>query len=686
MWHADKIQRIIEEVENPFDSDKVRKARDKISDVPQIHKTAYAKLQKELATVLLKGESRGVLVTGVAGSGKSHLVARLYRDRPKDVLFFQIQALPGGTHWLKHIVQCVAGELGAPISHESDTPQLNLLVQHFVGAAWQGAPNLPAVMEKLKNKCRRIQDQIPDPIASDILSVLGHLWKFEAPFGKKDQKLRSLIFQWLKGTMIEDDELQFIGAKRNFSSEEGLTNFLTALKVFSTLTVGRAPIILFFDQLDTMEPETVNSLGNQLLTLIGDAGAAPNFLIITAGVEQQINDFIDNRIITSAAADMLFKTRLELSALDLKQCESLVEERLKGAFTPEQKRVFPEDAGPLFPFTPDHVKIAGEGKIMPSARMLICNVRGLYDGIDLEWLENWPDGKTGAPDFPPWEIVSDYLRKEFELRVKSASREMIDDDTLCHLFKRVLQAGSGDPGIQPGTPTFDFGKSGSAAFQITSGTKSDETLVVIANGKGNPSSLSATLKRIKNFLSRQEHRVILIRHFAAKSVATWTKSLEMITGMDQTRFALTNLEHDFSALMALEDLRLAVPDLVVPGTKHHRAYQITDTAYRRFLLESKLVDSLEIIRTAKKLLTQGAEEVAEPIQSNVPDPKAFIWARVAAKKICGVDQLKLDWASQMQKTKLSSEEDHIFERVIELLSREDKLIIVGRENRLLKKV
>ena len=65
--------------------------------------------------MLLKGESRGVLVTGVAGSGKSHLVARLYSDRPKDVLFFQIEALLGGTHWLKHIVQCVARELGAAV-------------------------------------------------------------------------------------------------------------------------------------------------------------------------------------------------------------------------------------------------------------------------------------------------------------------------------------------------------------------------------------------------------------------------------------------------------------------------------------------------------------------------------------------------------------------------------------------
>ncbi len=344
MLNADKIYQIIKREANPFDTDKVLRARDSICDAPDVHKEAYRKLTEELAKARATGASRSVLVTGVAGSGKSHLIARLYRDRPEGVLFFQIQALPGGTHWFRHIAQCVVSDLEQPVSHKDPSPQLNLLVEHFIGAARSNLtlqagrkPTLKELMWALEENRRQLVFMIPDPIVADILNVLRIFWRMEAPFGRalrlsqsKKERFRYLAYQWLKGMMIEDDELSLIGAKRNFASdpESGQTNFHTALRVFGALTKGRAPMILVFDQLDTMEPETVNSLGNQLLTLVGSDAVAPNFFIIIAGVDQQINDFIDNKIITQAVADVLFKTRLELPALKPEQSLKIVEQRV----------------------------------------------------------------------------------------------------------------------------------------------------------------------------------------------------------------------------------------------------------------------------------------------------------------------------------------------------------------------
>jgi len=96
---------LLRQAENPFDSYKVLTARDSVVDVPEIHQREFEKLNAELDKVRKSGKSRGVLVTGIAGSGKSHLIARLYNERPKEALFFQVQALPGGTAWFRQILQ-----------------------------------------------------------------------------------------------------------------------------------------------------------------------------------------------------------------------------------------------------------------------------------------------------------------------------------------------------------------------------------------------------------------------------------------------------------------------------------------------------------------------------------------------------------------------------------------------------
>jgi excinuclease UvrABC ATPase subunit len=127
-----KLAEMLRQAENPFDSDKVLRARDAITDVSEIHRKEFKKLHTELEKVRSSGKSRGILVTGVAGSGKSHLVARLYRERPREVLFFQVQALPGGTAWLKHILQCIISDLEQPISREDETRQLAILMRHFI--------------------------------------------------------------------------------------------------------------------------------------------------------------------------------------------------------------------------------------------------------------------------------------------------------------------------------------------------------------------------------------------------------------------------------------------------------------------------------------------------------------------------------------------------------------------------
>jgi hypothetical protein len=688
MLNADKIYQVIERQSNPFDTDKVLKARDSICDAPDIHKEAYRKLTEELRKVRAKGESRSVLVTGVAGSGKSHLIARLYRDRPKDVLFFQIQALPGGTHWFRHIVQCVVSDLEQPISHNDPSPQLGLLVKHFIDAAKSNLeieagrkPSVKELMWALEETRRQMEFLIPDPIVADILNVLGNFWKKEAPFGKAARLSRSwkenfryLAYQWLKGMMIEDKELDVIGAKRNFASdpESGQTNFHTALRVFGALTKGRAPMILVFDQLDTMEPETVNSLGKQLLTLVGSDAAAPNFFIIIAGVDQQINDFIDNKIITQAVADVLFKTRLELPALKPEQCLRIVEQRLRPGFAPEDRLLFPPRADILFPFTTEYVTAKTAGPVMPTPRILISAMRGAYDEIDLEWLSNWPPPTDRQTEAPPWEVISDFLKAEFQNRLNDASESLIDDDTLLEMLGRILRT------CEPALPFQLVGLTSphlreacKAGFAIKPKGGGSRILGLLSNNKGHHASLNACLKRIQGCLDAGDHyRILLLRHFRAKSIKTWKVSREIISLLDPERFYLSDLKTDMRTLEALDDLRVSIPDLATKATKDHAPHQITEDDYRRYLTESRIVENLPVVRKATELLGIVG-------QQPVPAPKSYILARVTAKGVYSVDRVKLDWAGHRNKITLDQSEDRAVEKAVNELVKEGRIAVIG---------
>ena len=64
---------------NPFTQDRVTQVQTNLSDVGAIHEKAFRKLVKSIDEVRATGHAMGVLLTGAAGVGKSHVLARLFR-------------------------------------------------------------------------------------------------------------------------------------------------------------------------------------------------------------------------------------------------------------------------------------------------------------------------------------------------------------------------------------------------------------------------------------------------------------------------------------------------------------------------------------------------------------------------------------------------------------------------------
>jgi hypothetical protein len=701
----------IREAENPFDSDKVRKARDVITDVPDIHEKAYRNLESELQRVRRSRVSRGVLITGVAGSGKSHLISRLYRGRPGDVLFFQIEALPGGKGWLKQILQCIVNDLEQPVGPENQKIQLGVLIRHLIGGVKaelgiaSGAKlNFDHLNKALEARCRQIERTIPDPLVRDVLHVLAELYRWQAPFSSKDPergKKTRLAIQWLKGAMIDDEELSLIGVRSNFGddAESGYVSHLTVLRVFGMLTVGQAPIILAFDQLDTMEEATINSLGNQLLELIGSSAAAPNYLVVTAGVVEQMDIFLKDRIVTNAVADVIFKTRIDLMALGMEDCRKIVEKRLDGLLTPGQRAKLPAAADGLFPFTDEFLAQRLTGPIKPSPRGAIKVARSAFDEIQEratpEWVSTWPAVSPlvdfQSPQSPPGaEIVSEFLLQEFGKNVSelSAAEALgpIDQDYLSDAIRVLLASCERkSPFILLDVAKAFLPAPAESMFGVTKVSNPSLTVWVVVENRGHWKTVGAALKKMNEFLKRENRTqaLLFLRDSAAKKMTNWAKCNEQIAGLMKTgRFKSVTVEKDdILALRSLDKMRRDVPDFVIPASRNHSQYKVTEEDYSDFLVNSGRFFDLSLFREADLFL-----------ENQVPGPPpseagVFVLARIEAKKIYAYDQMVVDWAHHHGRSTVEEDDRRTIESTVTGLVAKKKIEDTGKgEHRILKKV
>jgi hypothetical protein len=705
----------LKNAENPFDSNKVLKAREDIVDVPAIHKQCDKRLNKELEQVREYHVSRGVLISGIAGSGKSHLLARLYRERPKDALFFQVEALPGGTGWLKHILQCMVNDLDQPIGPDDPSPQLVLLIQHFIAgvkanrradAAVQGhaRPSGRELAEALARRQRQIVTSIPDAIASDLLKVMANLYRWQAPpFLRKNPteaaEKTALASRWLKGTMIEDEELEAIGVTTNLGSDEsqGQANFLTALRVFGMLTEGRAPIVLAFDQLDTMEPESIHSLGTQLLHLIGSDAAAPNYLIVTAGVNEEMDEFISNRIITQAVADVIFKTRIELPAIGMKQCKEIVAGRLARVFS--ERELLPAGADELFPFTAEFIEKELTGHVKPSPRRVLITCAGHFDQltseVDLEWLRKWPNVEPLGPgetstNKPDREAIQDFIDRELNDIVKRLSETTspvpIDDDILANTIRRLIESCGAQAYLHVvEAPKGPWKKPSDAFFCVSHDSPQHRTVGIAVNNKGHHSALRAALVRSKDFLKEcgSNFAVLFLRDANAKSISTWGVCNGLISELENTsQFVFLSVENEHVAFIkGLDELRRSVADLIIPPSPKHAPYQVSLEDFGDFLRHCSRLWNLPLFAKTTQLMEQPQTASADSRASD------FVLARIEAAKVRGFEELVIEWAGSCGRSNPILGDNQDIEAAVASLEARGKVLLKGvGSDRAVKKV
>ena len=130
---------------NPFTQDRVTQVQINQADVGSIHEKAFKKLVKRIDEVRSSNNATGIFLTGAAGVGKSHVLARLFRWAREEgkatvVYLHNILASPErtGRYLLHATVNELAGYRPANFAQSELYALINLAIGARVELYWNG--------------------------------------------------------------------------------------------------------------------------------------------------------------------------------------------------------------------------------------------------------------------------------------------------------------------------------------------------------------------------------------------------------------------------------------------------------------------------------------------------------------------------------------------------------------------
>lgn len=316
---------------NPFSSSRVDTPFQRHLDLKEIYHNEFLRLQAIIEDIehdSTNHQSKGAVVIGTPGSGKTHLMMRLAQARLKMNRLFFIRQPNHLNSVLYHIysrvlesfAQTVPGSHYSQIEHFLANTFSNI-IKAFVETSESEQPDTSGLFGNLLFARRGITYKYKDILEIseknplDIYHKLGkegsdkkrdywqRIEKVVVEWWKQnysdaghataiiqgivkfcsysEPKKRELVGKWLAADELEEAELEEIGLK-NWQEEMGRENFsLEALTVFGKLSVMDEPLIIVFDQLEalglTYNENLLHSFGEAIKELFTHV---PNSLII----------------------------------------------------------------------------------------------------------------------------------------------------------------------------------------------------------------------------------------------------------------------------------------------------------------------------------------------------------------------------------------------------------------------
>ncbi|ANV83299.1 hypothetical protein AWQ21_02240 [Picosynechococcus sp. PCC 7003] len=294
---TDNLKQLLQPYQNPFGSSRVDNPFQTHPDLKSVSQQQYEALKSVLEEIKNdpNRQSRGVVITGEAGTGKSHLMMRLAQERLERNRLFFINHPNNPEGVLFHIYSRVLESLIERVG-DTEYTQLDHLLAHFLSKiinrqniplptqkeaeiieALEGNPL--EVFEKLGGEDTNRKRDFWDYIEKKV----EQWWQFTYnASGLSAQVLRGIlrycrytdpnrklwIKRWLAGYELEPQELELVGLVDEKWDTQTTRETLgqEALVVFGKLSLLDEPLIIVFDQLESLAYEE----NANLLTAFGE--------------------------------------------------------------------------------------------------------------------------------------------------------------------------------------------------------------------------------------------------------------------------------------------------------------------------------------------------------------------------------------------------------------------------------
>lgn len=271
-----RTQILLSDIPNPFLRDRVDSPwQEFFQDMPDINRTAFENCLKSIKAVYQENQSRGIILHGEPGTGKTHLLQRLrfFTQKEPRTWFIYIPPFSGPNRFWRHLLErffydiCQRSKLSdTPGNQVSENPPTEegpgqgpltqieeALTRHLLGKPLSSTQELARLWADI---CK--QDPPGEPLFRrltptfnkltvqfrldpDVMKVIRHYLTWNN---------RSMAYAYLLGRDLPEEELHSLGVIQSLDDEERAKQ---AVLNFCRLAGQVFTIILAFDQIEGLQ-------------------------------------------------------------------------------------------------------------------------------------------------------------------------------------------------------------------------------------------------------------------------------------------------------------------------------------------------------------------------------------------------------------------------------------------------
>ena len=400
-----------------------------VVDVPEIHKEAFDLCRSSLDYVRNEHQSTSVLIYGEAGSGKTHLLARLqaylaghltiYGQAPAAV-FVSVRLQTSPQMIWRHLRNKLGEDLLRPTA--DGRSQLERILLPRIAAVCPDIGEPGSWLERVQREARNSSaasaatDEMEDVLDRldqqtrlddrDLMVVIGHLL-----LGRFRRDARA----WLRGDSLPENSLRQLGlnADQDYEAEERARRMVLSL---TRLTGPDIPLVICFDQVEALQSHQNDLAGlykyGQMIGFLRDETS--NTLLISCILSTFLST-LRQAIISSDLDRLALAGERNLASLTPGEAKRLVEARLNSSA--EMREVRPAGLDRFWPLKESDIDEALRlRKNTPRLLLSYC-----AEKFDLAWR---PDSLNET--LPVEDFLNQNIEERLEQSAATASAEQAD--------------------------------------------------------------------------------------------------------------------------------------------------------------------------------------------------------------------------------------------------------------------